>query len=284
MSNVNPAYRAVQAAQAAQSARVHPTAIIAPEAELADDIVVGPYVVIEGRVKIGPGCVIRPYVHLCGPLTMGRNNTVYSGTVIGERPQHLLFNPAEPTGVEIGDGNIIREHVTIHRGTTQSWTTRIGSDNFLMANCHVAHDCQIGNRCIITNGALLAGHCSLGDQVYLSGNCAIHQFVRIGKLALLSGLSSTTKDIPPYILQYGRDVVGGVNVVGMRRAGMPREDIDAVRRAFHILYRESLGVPAALARVEHELGAFAPVQEMLAFIRQSHRGINLNRERNQEAA
>jgi UDP-N-acetylglucosamine acyltransferase len=264
-------------------AQVHPTALISAEAELADDVVVGPYAVIEGRVRLGAGCIIRPHVHLCGPLTMGRGNAVYAGAVIGERPQHLMYKD-EPTGVEIGDFNVIREHVTIHRGTTQSWTTRIGSHNFLMAHCHVAHDCRIGDRCIIANGALLAGHCTLEDQVYLSGNCAIHQFVRIGKLALLSGCSSTTKDIPPYILQYGRDIVGGVNVVGMRRANIPREEIDGVRRAFHLFYREGLSVQSALARVESELGAFEAVKEMLAFIRQSHRGINLNRDRNQEAA
>jgi UDP-N-acetylglucosamine acyltransferase len=266
-----------------RSQRIHPSAVISAEAELADDVVVGPFAVIEGRVRIGPGCIIRPHVHLCGPLTMGCGNTVYTGAVIGERPQHLMYGD-EPTSVAIGDFNIIREHVTIHRGTTQSWTTRIGSHNFLMAHCHVAHDCRIGDRCVIANGALLAGHCSLGDQVYLSGNCGIHQFVRVGKLALLSGNSSTTKDIPPFILQYGRDLVGGVNVVGMRRAGIARQEIDAVRKAFHILYRENLGVPAALARLEQELGAHEPVREIVAFIRESHRGINLKRDGAQEAA
>jgi UDP-N-acetylglucosamine acyltransferase len=266
-----------------ENGHIHPTAVIAPEAELADDVVVGAYAVIEGRVRLGAGCVIRPQVHLCGPLTMGRGNVVYTGAVIGERPQHNMFKD-DPTGVEIGDFNIIREHVTIHRGTTQSWTTRIGSHNFLMVSSHVAHDCQIGNRCILANGTLLAGHCLLADQVYLSGNSALHQFVRVGRLALLSGLSCSTKDIPPFILQYGRDIVGGVNVVGMRRAGMPREEIDAVRQAFHIFYRQSLGVPAAIARAEEQLGACGPVQEMIAFIRQSQRGINLRHERTQEAA
>jgi UDP-N-acetylglucosamine acyltransferase len=161
----------------APSARIHPTAVIAPAAELADDVKVGPYAVIEGKVRIGPGCVVGPHVYLCGPLILGRGNVVHAGAVLGERPQHTRYQD-EPTGLEIGDGNIIREHVTIHRGTTHSWTTRVGSHNFFMVNSHVAHDCQVGDHCILANGALLAGHCVLENQVYLSGNCAIHQFVR----------------------------------------------------------------------------------------------------------
>jgi UDP-N-acetylglucosamine acyltransferase len=266
-----------------QSARVHPTAIVSPEADLADDVVVGPYAVIEGRVKIGPGCVLRPYAHLCGPLTLGKGNWVYTGTVLGERPQHLKYND-EPTGLEIGDYNVFREHVTVHRGTTQSWTTRIGSHNYFMAHSHVAHDCQVGNRCIFANAALVGGHCTLGDGVYLSGNCAVHQFVRVGRLALLSGCSATTKDIPPFIIQQNIDTVVGVNVVGMRRAGMSRTEIDGVRQAFRILFREGLVLPEALARLEQELGDVGAVQEMVAFIRQCHRGINCMRDRGREAA
>jgi UDP-N-acetylglucosamine acyltransferase len=266
-----------------QSARIHPTAVISAEAELADDVVVGPYAVIEGRVRVGPGCVLGPYVHLCGPLTMGRGNLVFSGAVLGERPQHLKYND-EPTGLEIGDHNVFREHVTVHRGTTQSWTTRVGSHNFFMAHSHLAHDCQVGNRCILANGALVGGHCTLGDNVYLSGNCAVHQFVRIGRLALLSGCSATTKDIPPFLVQQNIDTVVGVNVIGMRRAGMAKEEIDGVRRALRILFREGLVLPAAVARLEQELGAVAAVAEMVAFIRQCHRGINPMRDRGLEAA
>jgi UDP-N-acetylglucosamine acyltransferase len=257
--------------------------VVAPEAELADDVVVGPYVVIEGRVRVGPGCILRPYVHLCGPLTMGRGNVVFSGCVLGERPQHLKYAD-EPTGLEIGDGNTFREHVTVHRGTTHSWTTRIGSHNFFMAHSHVAHDCQVGNRCIFANGALVGGHCTISDGAYLSGNCAVHQFVRIGRLALLSGCSATTKDIPPFILQQNIDTVVGINVVGMRRAGMPREQIDGVRQAYRILFREGLTLPAAIARLEQDLGGNPAVAEMITFIRQGHCGINPIRDRGREAA
>jgi UDP-N-acetylglucosamine acyltransferase len=262
----------------ASSARIHPTALIAPEADLADDSEVGPFVVIEGRVRIGPGCLIRPYVHLIGPLSMGRNNKVYTGAVLGEQPQHMKY-AGEPTWVEIGDGNTFRENVTVHRGTTHSWKTRIGNGNFFMAGSHVAHDCHIGNRCILANGALLGGHCVLEDNVYLSGNAAVHQFVRVGRLALLSGLSATSKDVPPFLIQESLNNVAGVNVVGMRRAGMTGTQIDAVRRAFHILFREGQTVPSAVAQVERELGAVDAVVEMVAFIRQSTRGINCMRDR-----
>jgi UDP-N-acetylglucosamine acyltransferase len=256
--------------------------VIAPEAVLAEDVQVGPQVVIEGQVRIGRGCILRPRVHLCGPLTMGEDNIVFTGAVLGEAPQHLKYQ-GEPTSLEIGDHNVFREYVTIHRGTTHSFTTRIGSHNYFMVNSHVAHDCRIGNRCILANGALVGGHCALGDNVYLSGNCAVHQFVRIGRLALLSGCSASTKDIPPFVIQQNIDTVVAVNVVGMRRAGISNDGINAVRRAFRILYREGLVIPTALARIDQELGSVDVVAEMVAFIRESARGINPMRERHQAA-
>jgi UDP-N-acetylglucosamine acyltransferase len=256
----------------AQSARIHPSAVIAPEAELADDVEVGPFVVIEGAVRVGPGCVLRPGAHLIGPLTMGCHNTVFSHAVLGEQPQHLKYR-GEETRLEIGDHNIIREHVTIHRGTTASWVTRVGSHNFLMAGSHIGHDSRVGDHCILANGALVGGHCTLENNVYLSGNSAVHQYVRIGRLALLSGLSGSTKDIPPFVIQHHINIVVGVNVVGMRRAGIPAAHIDAVRQAFHILYRQDHLLPQALARIERDYGQVPEVAEMVAFIRGSARGI-----------
>jgi UDP-N-acetylglucosamine acyltransferase len=259
----------------AQTARIHPTAVIAPEAELANDVEIGPYAVIEGRVRIGPGCVLRPYVHLCGPLTMGAGNSVYSGAVLGERPQHLRYNN-EDTTLDIGDHNIFREHVTVHRGTAQSGTTKIGSHNFFMAGSHIAHDCVVGNRCILANGALVAGHCVLEDNAYLSGNAAIHQFVRVGRLALVGGLSASTMDVPPFVITQGFNCAVAANVIGMRRAGMATAQINAVRRAFEILFRSGLAFPGAASQVEQEVGHVDAVQEMLAFIRNaSSRGVNL---------
>lgn len=263
--------------------RIHPTAVIAAEAELAEDVQVGPYVVIEGRVRIGPGCVLRPHAYLCGPLTMGRGNVVFTGAVLGERPQHLQYND-EPTSLEIGDDNIFREHVTVHRGTAYTGKTEIGSRNFFMAGSHIAHDCRIGNGCILANGALVAGHCVLADGAYLSGNCAIHQFVRVGRLALLSGCSATTKDIPPFVMQQGINCVVGINVVGMRRAAMTHAQINAVRQAFHILYRQGRTVRAALDQLEQGLGNVDVVAEMITFIRQSTRGISVTDEHSRYAA
>jgi UDP-N-acetylglucosamine acyltransferase len=259
----------------ALNARIHPTAVIDPSAEIADDVQIGPFVVIEGPVRVGPGCVLRPRAQLVGPLTMGRNNIVFSNAVLGEPPQHLRY-AGEPTRVEIGDNNVFREHVTVHRATTHSWVTRIGNHNFFMAGSHIAHDCVIGNSCIFANGALVAGHCTIEDNVYMSGNSAVHQFVRVGRLALLGGVSGSSKDMPPFIIQQYINVAAGVNVVGMRRAGVPTAHIDAVRRAFQIIYRSHMVLPQALARIEEELGTFPEVAELVAFIRASTRGISLD--------
>lgn len=265
------------------AARIHPTAVISPEAELADNVEVGAHVVIEGKVKIGPDCVIRHGAYLFGPLTMGRGNTVYTGAVLGERPQHLRYND-EPTSLEIGDHNIFREFVTVHRGTTQAMKTVIGSHNFLMVNSHIGHDSVVGNRCILANGALVGGHCVLEDSVYLSGNAAIHQFVRVGRLALLSGCSISIKDIPPFIMQQGIDNVVGLNLVGMRRAGMTPLQINGVRQAFRMLFRERLVHSAAIAKMERDLGDIDVVQELIAFLRAPGRGINVMRGRHHEEA
>lgn len=256
----------------AQSTQIHPTAIVSPEADLADGVVVGPYAVIEGKVTLGPECVVRPGAILIGPLRMGRANRIYSGAVLGEAPQHLKYEN-EPTWLEIGDHNIFREHVTIHRGTKQSWSTRIGSHNFFMANSHVAHDCRVGNNCIFANGAVIGGHCVIEDSVFLSGNCAVHQFVRVGRLSLLSGVSATTKDMPPFIMQQRINAIVGVNVVGMRRAGIANASIDAVRQAFAMMFRSQGTLTPALAQAEKQLGHVAEVAEMVAFIRASARGI-----------
>ncbi len=265
------------------SARIHATAVISPEADLGDDVEIGPFVVIEGAVRLGPGCVVRPYAHLVGPLTMGRGNKVFSGAVLGERPQHLRYN-GEPTGVEVGDDNVFREHVTIHRGTTQSWKTVIGSRNFFMAGAHVAHDCRVGNGCILANGALVGGHCVVEDGVFLSGNSAVHQFVRVGRLALLGGASGSSTDIPPFVIQQYINTVCGVNVIGMRRAGLTAAQIDAIRRAYHIIFREGLTIPNALARAEKEMGSIDVVRELIDFIRHSKRGISAARDRVHDAS
>jgi UDP-N-acetylglucosamine acyltransferase len=265
------------------SCRIHPAAVISPDVELADDVEVGALAVIDGNIQIGPGCVIRPGAFLFGRIAMGRGNTVYSGAVLGEQPQHLKYR-GEPTSLEIGDFNTFREHVTVHRGTTHSMKTVIGSHNFLMAGCHVAHDSVIGDRCILTNGCLIAGHCIISDNVIISGNSAVHQFCRVGRLALLSGLSASTKDIPPFIIQQGIDCVSGVNLIGLRRAGFSAAQLAAVKEAYRILYRDGLVLPAALAKLECALGEVDVIQEMLTFLRGCTRGISHMRGRFHEDA
>jgi UDP-N-acetylglucosamine acyltransferase len=262
----------------AQSAQVHPTALVGPEADVGDDVRIGPYVVVEGAVRLGAGCEVRAGAHLIGPLSLGRDNQVHSYAVLGGQPQHLL-HAGDGSRVEVGDGNIFREHVTVHRATRAGGVTRIGGHNFFMAGSHVAHDCVVGSRCILANNALVGGHCVLEDSVYLSGNCALHQFVKVGRLALLSGVSASTKDMPPFMIQQRINRVVAVNVVGMRRAGVPTAHIDAVRRAFNILYHGGHVLPNALALVEQELGTVPEVMELVAFIRASTRGITLQTDR-----
>jgi UDP-N-acetylglucosamine acyltransferase len=244
------------------SCRIHPSAVISGDVRLGENVEVGALAVIEGSVTIGESCIIRPGAFLFGPLTMGKGNAIYSGAVLGERPQHLKYNN-EPTTLEIGDRNIIRENVTVHRGTTHSMKTVIGDDNFLMANSHVAHDCVVGHRCVLANGA-------------------VHQFCRLGRLSLLGGCSATQKDIPPFVMQLGLDNVVGLNLVGMKRAGMSREQINAARAAFRMLFREGLVLPAAMAKMEREFGALDVIQEMLTFLRGCTRGVNVMRGRMQD--
>jgi UDP-N-acetylglucosamine acyltransferase len=255
------------------NAHIHPTAIVSEDAFLGDGVVVGPFALIEGRVRIGAGSILHARSHLIGPLTMGEGNEVYSNAIIGEKPQHMMYK-GEPTSVEIGDNNVFRENVTIHRATTGSWTTRIGSGNYLMAGAHVAHDCKIGNKCILANNALVGGHGELDDNVFISGNAAVHQYCKLGRLSFLSGTSGTTKDVPPFIIQQNINHVVGVNIIGMRRAGLSTTQISAIRRVYHIMYLQHLSVPNALAEVDAELGHIDVVQEYLKFVRESKRGIN----------
>lgn len=253
------------------SVTVHPTAVIDPSAILSDDVTVGPYAVLEGPVALGPGCVVHAHAHLVGPLTLGARNSIGTNAVIGSRAQHLRYD-GPGTGVVIGDDNTFREHVTVHNGTVEAGT-RIGDGNYLMASSHVAHDCHVGNHCIFANGALLGGHVTVQDNVFLSGNCAVHQFTLIGRLAMMSGGATTSKDIPPFFIQEGRNRVVGVNVVGMRRAGLASKEIDAVREAYRILYMQRKVLPAAVEQIERMLGHVEAVAELIAFVRSSKRGI-----------
>ena len=256
------------------TATVHPSAVIGPDVDLADDVQVGAFAVLEGPIQVGPGCVIEPHASLSGPLVMGRDNFVGHGAVLGKAPQSRAY-VGEETSVEIGDGNTFREYVTVHRGTVEGGgVTRIGDRNLLMCGSHVGHDCRVGDGCTLVNGALVAGHVQLDDQCILSGHAVVQQRVRIGRLAMLGGLGSTTKDMPPFILQQGYNCVSGLNLVGLRRAGLGTDAITSLREAFRILYKEGRAQSSALDRAEADLGHVAEVRELIAFIRASRLGIN----------
>lgn len=255
--------------------RVHPTAVIGPDVELSEDTTVGPFAVLDGRITVGPGCTIGQGARLVGDVTLGSNNQVFAYAVLGEKPQHQKYAD-EPTRVEIGDNNVFREFVTIHRGTTHSWKTVIGCNNFFMAMSHVAHDCVVGNNCMLANGGLLAGHCTIGDNVVLSGHSALHQFCKMGRVSMLSGVSGSSKDVPPFMIVQGINKILGVNVVGMRRAGIPSPHIDAVRRAYFLLFKLGLTVSQGIDRMLAEVGHIPEVRELADFIGSANRGITLH--------
>jgi UDP-N-acetylglucosamine acyltransferase len=266
----------------AVAGRIHPTAIIDPEAQLAGDVLVDAYAIIEGPVRLGPECIVRARAHLIGPFTAGAGNDFGIGCVVGERAQHLLH--ADFTGgLTIGDGNIFREYVTIHRGTPDGRSTRIGDRNFLMASTHVAHDCRLGNHCVFANGAVIGGHVIVDDGAFLSGNTGVHQSCHIGKLAMISACSSATKDVPPFAIHEGRNTLIGVNLVGMKRAGMSSEQIAAVRQAYRLLLNSGQLASAILPRIEKEFGHIDSVQELLKFFQIAKRGVCLTRARRQHS-
>ena len=250
---------------------IHPTAIVHPQAKLDATVQVGPYTVIDGGVEIGPGCVVGPQVYLTGLTTIGAHNHFYAGCVIGEAPQDLKYS-GEPTRLQIGDHNVFREHVTVHRSNRAEEATVIGARNFLMAHSHVAHNCHLGDFVVIANGALLGGHVTVQDRAFISGNCIIHQFVRIGTLALMQGGSAVSKDLPPFTVARGDNGICGLNTVGLRRAGLPPADRLELKQLYRALFRQGQNLRAALARARQEFtGAHA--KTMLDFLAASKRGV-----------
>ncbi len=249
----------------------HPTAIIHPRAKVDATAGVGAYSIIDEGVEVGPYCVIGPHVYLTGRVVMGSHNQFHAGCVIGDAPQDLKYE-GEPTRVTIGADNVFREHVTVHRSNSPTEDTVIGSGNFLMANSHVGHNCRLGNQVILANGALLGGHVSVGDRAFVSGNCLAHQFVRIGALALMQGGAAISKDLPPYTVARGDNGMCGLNVVGLRRAGLTPEGRGELKRIYRMLFRSGSSLAAALAAAR---GEFASPEStlFLDFVAASKRGI-----------
>ena len=260
---------------------IHPTAVVSADATVDPSATIGPYVVIEGPVRIGAGTRVLAHVVLRGATEIGARNVLHPGVVLGGEPQDLAFAGAE-TFLRIGDDNVFREHVTVHRGTTAGTATVIGSDNYFMQNAHVAHNCAIGNNTIIAGGALLAGHVAVADRAFVSGNCVVHQHVRIGTLAMMRGLARTSRDVPPFCIVDGTHTVRAVNVVGLRRAGFDAARIAALRRAVARLF----GRPTHLGRAlgELERGPLTDdVRALLAFVRASERGVCVAPRRHRQA-
>lgn len=250
---------------------IHPTAVIHPRAEVDGTATVGPGAVIDAEVVVGPRCVIGPHVYLTGHTVLGADNRLHAGCVLGDAPQDLKYT-GTPTRLRIGDRNVFREHVTVHRANHPEEDTFLGSDNFFMAHCHVGHNCRLGDRIILANGAALGGHVVVQDRAFISGNCLVHQFVRVGMLAMMQGGAAISKDLPPYTVARGDNTLCGLNVVGLRRAGISAPDRLELRRLYRFLFRSPRNLREAVAEARSqfvsELGRM-----MLDFIAASRRGV-----------
>ncbi|MEI7732360.1 MAG: acyl-ACP--UDP-N-acetylglucosamine O-acyltransferase [Verrucomicrobiota bacterium] len=250
---------------------IHATAVVHAKAQLHPTVDVGPFAVIDEGVVLGPECIVGPHVHLTGQTTIGARNRFHTGCVIGDAPQDLKYH-GEPTRLRIGDGNVFRENVTVHRSNKLTEDTVVGSNNFLMAGSHVGHNAILGNHVILANGVLLAGHVTVADRVFISGNCLVHQFVRIGTLALMQGGSAISKDLPPFTIAHKVNEICGLNVVGMRRAGYSSEQRLEVKKLYHALFRSGRNFREAVADAQ-TLFMNDAARVMLDFVSNAKRGV-----------
>ena len=250
---------------------IHPTAIIHPSAKLGANVRVGAYAVIDGDVELGADCVVGPQVYLTGVTKIGSGNKFHAGCVIGDAPQDLKYKD-EPTRLEIGDNNVFREHVTVHRSNKLAEATVIGSNNLLMAGSHVAHNCAVGNHVILANGALLGGHVTVQDRAFISGNCLVHQFCRVGTLAIMQGGSAISKDLPPFTVARGDNGICGLNTIGLRRAGFSAAERLELKKLYHALFRGGKSLRSAIAEAQ-KIFTSPGAKIMLEFIAAAERGV-----------
>lgn len=252
---------------------IHQTAIIDPKAELASDVTVGAYTIIEEDVVIGPGCSIGSNALIAAGTRMDKNVKIHHGAVVGTVPQDLKFG-GEKTTFEIGENTEIREYCVLNRGTEDREKSSIGSNCFLMAYAHVAHDCIIGNNVILANGVQLGGHVTIGDWVIIGGLTAVHQFSKIGMHAFIGGGLRVTQDVPPFVLAAGEPLTyKGLNVVGLRRRGFSNETIRELQRCYRLLYRSKMNISQAREKIEQDKDMREEVKSVLEFIDASNRGI-----------
>src|SRR5947199_6941977 len=229
-----------------RTAKIHSTAIVDPAAQIGSSVQIGPFSVIGAQVVIGNKTIVQSHVVIEGEVQIGHGNFIGYGAIIGAPPQDVSFSPERKTKVEIGNDNIIREYCTIHRGTAEGSSTKIGDKNFLMAGAHIGHNCEIGNNVVIANNCLLAGYVQVDDGAFLGGGSTFHQFMHIGRLVMVQGSSAFGKNLPPFVIAAERNSVFGVNVVGLRRAGFSAVERDEIKSAFKLVYLSGLNISQAL--------------------------------------
>jgi UDP-N-acetylglucosamine acyltransferase len=253
---------------------IHPSAIVHPGAEIGDEVEIGPYAVIGPHVRIGPRCCIGPHVVVTGHTRLGVNNRIYQFASLGEAPQDKKYG-GEPTLLEIGDNNVIREFCTFNRGTIQdAGVTRVGNDNWIMAYVHLAHDCQIGNHTVFANNAQLAGHVHVNDHAILGGFTVVHQFCRIGAHSITAMGTVVLQDIPPYVMASDNSARAyGINVEGLKRRGYTAATITRLKRAYKTLYKSGFTLEQARRELAPQVGDCPEVQVILDFLAASRRGI-----------
>ncbi len=252
---------------------IHPTAIVDPEAEIGAGVTIGPFSIIEANVVIGEGTEIGARVTVEGHTTIGKENQIFTGAIIGSMTQDKKYKGGI-TYLKIGDRNKIREYVTVNPGTDDGTETIIGDDNLIMAYAHVAHNCIIGNRTIIANAGTLAGHVIVEDRAVIGGLAGVHQFVKIGYMAIVGGSSKAVKDIPPFMMVDGHPAKAyGLNVVGMERAGLPKEERLLLKRAFKLIFRSQLAVKNAIEALKKDFPANPSITRIVKFLESSERGI-----------
>jgi UDP-N-acetylglucosamine acyltransferase len=253
---------------------IHPTAIVGRDAVVASDCEIGPFSIVEDGVVLSAGCRLGPHVIVCKGSLIGEKVSIHAGAVVGGDPQDLTFNPDIASGVSVGAHTVIREGVTVNRSTQPGGMTRIGSHCFLMATSHIAHDCQLGDRVILANAGLLAGHVAVGDHTFIGGGAAVHQFCRVGEGVMLGGGAAISLDIPPFTMVAERNRLVGFNLVGLKRRGVDRETVRDLKRCFAAVYRKG-GNPrqTAAAALETGLSSTPEAERFLRFFTEGKRGI-----------
>lgn len=249
----------------------HKTAIVSKKAEISKDVEIGPYVIIEDDVKISSGTKIGAVSYIFSGTTIGEDCRIYNNVILGGEPQDLAYK-GDKSFLKIGDRNVFREYVTVHRGTKRGSSTIIGNDNYFMALSHIAHNCRIHNNIIICNNSLLGGYVEVEDRAFISGGCSVHQFAKIGTLAMVAGHTKTTKDIPPFMLVNGEDTVESYNIVGLKRANIPPAIRTQIKEAYRILYLSGFNTTNAVKRIEKQFKS-DEIKHLIQFIKTSKRGI-----------